>query len=275
MIGLSTESERGMNMYFRVLFSFGISFGMGLGSGCATPMAVPSLFSPTLVEKPNEAWARVLHANVDNSGVIDFSGVNSSRQDLDAFVYSVSQESPASAPEKFPGLYAKVAYYLNSYNALAMYNVLESGFPENLGGWMTLKFFVLKTLDVGGQYMSLSDYENNVIRPLGEERVNFALNCMVKGCPRLPNVPFTADHLDAELDAAAKLFLNEERNVKVDDSQKTVYLSSILKFYTRDFTKKAPSLLSYVNRYRKQRIPEDYRVSFIPYDWTLNNRRTQ
>ena len=37
-----------------------------------------------------------------------------------------------------------------------------------------------------------------------------------------------------------------------------------------DFLKKAPSLIAYANRYREAKIPDSYRVEFIPYDWTLN-----
>ena len=45
--------------------------------------------------------------------------------------------------------------------------------------------------------MSLYTFENEVIRPLGEPRVHFALNCLVRGCPRLPPTPFVAERLDA------------------------------------------------------------------------------
>ena len=46
--------------------------------------------------------------------------------------------------------------------------------------------------DVGGKTISLYKLENDVIRPLGEERVHFALNCMVVSCPRLPRAAFSA-----------------------------------------------------------------------------------
>jgi len=47
-------------------------------------------------------------------------------------------------------------------------------------------------------------------------------------------------------------------------------LSQILQFYTEDFTKKASSLIAYVNQYREDKIPAGWKVEFIPYDWTLN-----
>ncbi len=39
--------------------------------------------------------------------------------------------------------------------------------------------------------------------------------------------------------------MGEERNVMVNEAQHKVRLSSILKFYTRDFSKKAPNLIAH------------------------------
>ena len=102
--------------------------------------------------------------------------------------------------------------------------------------------------------------------------MHFALNCMSVGCPRLPQSAFTARGLDQELDAAAKEFVAADRNVDVDDGRKEVRLSSIFKFYTKDFLTKAPSLLSYINQHRAAPIPSDYSIVFIDYDWSVNNQ---
>lgn len=109
-----------------------------------------------------------------------------------------------------------------------------------------------------------------VIHKFGDERIHFALNCMAAGCPRLPRVAFSTARLDAALEREARLFLDERRNVQVDAATRTVRLSSIFKWYAEDFLAAAPTLIAYVNRYRGERIPDDYRVEFIPYDWTLN-----
>jgi len=99
-----------------------------------------------------------------------------------------------------------------------------------------------------------------------------ALNCMSIGCPRLPREAFTPERLNEQLDREAKLFYNESRNVQVDDANKVLRLSEILKFYTADFLAAAPSLAAYVNKYRDSKVPEDYKVEFIPYDWTINRQ---
>jgi hypothetical protein len=51
-----------------------------------------------------------------------------------------------------------------------------------------------------------------------------------------------------------------------------VRLSQILQFYTDDFLKKAPSLIAFVNRYRDVKIPEGWKVEFIPFDGRLNSQ---
>jgi hypothetical protein len=104
--------------------------------------------------------------------------------------------------------------------------------------------------------------------------VHFALNCMVRSCPRLPQAAFSADQLEAQLEAAAREFLNDPRNVRVDSAAREVWLSSILDFYTEDFAAdgKHRSLIEYVNRYRDEPVDPGMTVKFIPYDWTLNRQ---
>jgi hypothetical protein len=104
----------------------------------------------------------------------------------------------------------------------------------------------------------------------GDELV--AIVRMARSCPRLPKEPFRAETLDSDLDRLAREFLNDPRNATVDPAARVVRFSEILKFYTEDFRKAAPSLVAYANRYRDEKIPEDYRVEFIPYDWTLNKQ---
>lgn len=222
---------------------------------------------------PNDAWAKVLHKYVNDQGQTDFEGLKANPENLHIFVEFVSRVSPMNKPELFKTKEERMAYYLNSYNALSMYNVIDSDIPETLSGARKIGFFYFKKMIIGGEKMSLYSYENDIIRALGDERIHFALNCMAAGCPRLPRKPFTAKGLERELLAGAKLFFNEERNVKVDNEKKIVWLSEILDFFPEDFAGKAPNLIAYANKYRtkKSQLPENYKVEFIPYDWTVNN----
>lgn len=212
---------------------------------------------------------------VDDQGRTDFEALAANRSGLDEFISYVERVSPATSPELFPRRADVLAYHLNAYNALAMRGVIDEGITDGFASFFKRQmFFRLRKVVVGGRRMSLATYENDVIRPLGEPRVHFALNCMARSCPRLPQAAFDADELDAQLEAAAREFLNDPRNVRVDAAAREVWLSSIFDFYTRDFAPdgKQESLLDYVNRYRVEPVDRSFAVRFIPYDWTLNGQ---
>src|SRR5258708_24709809 len=98
-----------------------------------------------------------------------------------------------------------------------MWGVLDGGVPKRFGWFGRIRFFVLRKFTMGGRAISLYRLENSVIRPLGDPRVHFALNCMSVSCPRLPQSAFTANALDEQLAAAAREFAAEKRNVDVND----------------------------------------------------------
>ena len=207
----------------------------------------------------------------------DPSPLAASRSRLDELVAYVARVSPATAPELFPRRVDVLAYHLNAYNALVMKRVRDEGVTDGFTSFFKRqRFFRLKRVTVGGRSMSLSTYENAVIRQLGEPRVHFALNCGVRSCPRLPQAGFDADVLEAQLESAAREFVNDSSNVRVDAAAREVWLSSIFDFYGADFApdRKRESLIAYVNRYRDEPIEPGLAVKFIPYDWTLNRQRS-
>ena len=240
-------------------------------AGCATVPRPASTVEPP-GPPPYDAWASVLEKFVDEQGRVDFARASRDRADLDRFVAHVYDVGPNNEPRLFPAREHVLAFHLNAYNALAMYNVIQTGIPTTLAGLKKVEFFYLRKVRIGGQVISLYDYENKIIRPLGDARVHAALNCMSVSCPRLPREPFLPELLDAQLNREAMRFFNETRNVAVDHVTRTVRVSEILKFYRSDFLAEAPSLLAYVNRYRRTQVPEHYKIEFIPYDWTINRQ---
>lgn len=237
--------------------------------GCAQLVPAPGAGAITDRGAAEAAWARVLARRVDDRGRVDFAGLGRDRADLDRFVAWVYENGPGNRPALFGGRADILAYHLNAYNALAMYNVLAAGVPRSIAEYGIVRFFWLRRVKVGGEPISLYRYENEVIRPLGEERVHFALNCMAVHCPHLPRQPFHAATLEADLEREARQFLNEPRNVQVDPLRRVVRLSEIFDFFPEDFLAKAPSLVAYVNRYRTAPVPTGYAVEFIQYDWTV------
>ncbi len=247
-----------------------LALTLSIAAGCAHMVPGPVGPAPAAESPPFEAWSAVLQEFVDERGRVDFHGLAAKRLQLDRFVAWIYAHSPESHPALFRERNAVLAFHLNAYNALSMYHIIESGIPQSLGGLAKVRFFYLSRLQVGKRPISLYDYENKVIRPMGEARIHFALNCMSIGCPVLPRAPFSAATLEAELQREAQNFMNDARHVRVDDAQRTVWLSEIFDFFPEDFLAQSPSILEYVNRYRNIRVPQDYSVRFIPYDWTVN-----
>ena len=219
------------------------------------------------------AWTKVLTRHVDDAGRIDFDSLRQNHADLDRVVAFIAAVDPDSQPQRFPDKHSRLAFYINAYNALTMYRVVQAGVPESLGGLTKFTFFYLRMFTIGGKSISLHTFKNDVIRPLGEERVHFALNCMALSCPRLPRVAFSAAALDGQLDTAARTFIADSRNVWIEHAKREVWLSAIFDFYTQDFLAHAPSLIAYVNRYRAAQVPTDFKVRFLEHHWTVNHRK--
>jgi uncharacterized protein DUF547 len=215
------------------------------------------------------AYARVLQRFVDERGAVDFEALANDRADLDTYVRFIA----ATPLESFPPGDERLAHYIDSYNALSMFNVIESGIPESHAGWRKVVFFALRRFDVGGRRLSLYAYENDVIRKVGDPRIHFALNCSALGCPRLPREPFTAALLQSQLDRETRRFFESPAHLRTDPAGRTAYVSELLDFYRDDFVSAAGSLAAFVNRYAAQPVPESYDLRFIPFDWTIANSR--
>ena len=54
--------------------------------------------------------------------------------DLDRVVAFEAAVDPDSQPQRFPDRASRLAFYINAYNALAMYGIVQTGVPESLGG---------------------------------------------------------------------------------------------------------------------------------------------
>ena len=215
-----------------------------------------------------QAYANVLENYVNEKGEVDFDGLLKNPANLELYVAYVAEKKFSD----FTSQESLLAHHLNAYNALSMYTVLQKGIPETNAGFKKVRFFYLTKMKIGGTQMSLVDYENKFIRSIGEDRVHWALNCMAVSCPRLPKKLFVGEALNDDLQALAVEFFNSPANVRISAEKNSVYVSEILKFFPEDFVpKKAKTVNEYVNLYRKNPIPLDYKTEYIPYDWTINN----
>ena len=243
----------------------------------------------------HRAFASLLKQYVSADGDVDYErwlGSAESVASLDSYLAAVSLFSPDSEPERFPTRNDELAYWMYGYNAWVIKGVLlnwpltsVTDVKAPLEVVKGMGFFYQLRFPFGGVHMSLFSVENDKIRKRFQDpRIHFVLNCASESCPvALPDLPVGED-LEELLDAAAIDFVNDSGNIRVDHERRTVYLSSIFKWYKKDFTNhmlstgrpSGNSLLEYVETVAEEpllsdlRRAKDYSTEFIEYDWTLN-----
>ncbi len=91
-----------------------------------------NLFASSVSEyqKAMEIRGNLLRTHVDVEGRIDFDGIAAEPSALVSIVKVLESYGPNSHPEDFVSLQQKLAYHINTYNALAMHGVIERGIPK-------------------------------------------------------------------------------------------------------------------------------------------------
>jgi len=199
------------------------------------PARVPSASEPFHYDD----YAKVLR-HVRSDGDVDFASVGRERQVLDAFVQSLASFSPHNRPDVFPTPEDALAYWLNTYNALVLQQVVD-GYPylESVRQPWLGRFFWGRAWPVGGERLTLWALEHRVLRTeFADPRIHFALFQAARGGPRLDGAHFQPEYLDAQLNDAGRRFVGEKRNVDLDGD--TVHLSRLFDTYRDDFLAALP-----------------------------------
>ena len=123
-------------------------------------------------------------------------------------------------------------------------------------------------ITIEGNAYSLGHIEHEILRKeFDEPRIHFAIVCASISCPKLLNAAYTTDQLEAQLTQQTKEFINDSTRNKIEASQ--AQLSKIFSWFKGDFTKKG-TLADYLNQYSNTQIPADAKISYLDYDWGLN-----
>lgn len=168
---------------------------------------------------------------------------------------------------------ARLAFYLDAYNAWILHNILEDYPTEGPGGGGIIgrtAFFKSKSIRVGGKKMSFNTLENDIIRKqFADPRIHFALNCASTSCPPLHGRAFSLSHLDQTLDSLTRTFINANPLGVKQDGKGRIAISKIFDWYQDDFLGRG-TVLDYLNSYREKPFPKGTKIEHQDYLWTLN-----
>lgn len=208
---------------------------------------------------------------------VDYAGFQKSAE-LGKYLEQIAATDPAKLPDRK----ARLAFWINAYNALTISGVLKHwpGIKSVQNPYPDFGFFKRKDYVVGGKKVSLNEIENEIIRPRFEDpRIHAALNCASVSCPPLAPFAFVPDRLDEQLDERMRAFARDRTRNAIDPKAGTVKLSQIFNWYADDF-KAAGGVAAYLRTYLDEadaaavkKAEAAGKLEFLEYDWGLNAAR--
>lgn len=234
-----------------------------------------------------EDYALVLSQYVDDKGLVNYSELQTNRTLLDRFNASLAQVDPNTYQSWDEA--EQLAFLINAYNSLTLQSIIDrepltKSIRDIPGVWKSRKF------PIAGSSKTLDNIEHDTIRKdFDEPRIHAALVCAAISCPPLRNEPYLAEKLDRQLDDQVNKFINSGHGFRFDRQENRVYLSSIFKWYGKDWissyaiedkfsgSKKERSVLNFLSNYLnsedRQYLEENkYKVGYLNYDWSLNKQ---
>ena len=203
---------------------------------------------------------------------IQYNGVDYNSWGKDPRHAKVRDAILAINPAALSSKNEKLAYWINAYNVLTIDLITrenETKSIKNLGSTFTSPWKKHKWTIAGKKY-SLDNIEHDTIRPMGEPRIHFAVNCAAKSCPDLRREAYRADKLDAQLDEQARLtFKNKTKGYKAEGGN-TVRVTKVMNWFDEDFNK--GDLNSWLAVYFPDVVNTDTQIKFFSYDWSLNKQ---
>jgi len=240
-------------------------------------------------------FEELLGTYVDKDGNVayeDWRSTDESVAQLESYLAAVSAYSPDNTPERFATRNDELAYWIYAYNAYVIKSVLDNWPIKSVTDVKAplevvkgMGFFYQLRFAFGGEKYSLLTVENSKIRKRFQDaRIHFVLNCASESCPVLrPSLP-TGEALQELLATATTEFVSDPRNVAVDHANRQIVLSTIFKWFRKDFLndlarRGRPSergVIDYVASVAPESLRTEldstkgYELVFSDYDWSLN-----
>lgn len=165
----------------------------------------------------------------------------------------------------------RLAFYINAYNVYAIKMVLDH-YPLNSirdAGSLFSSVWKKPVGLLGGQPVTLDQIEHEILRPMGEPRIHFAIVCASLSCPNLRPQAYRAQMLEAQLQEQTRAFLKDEgKGLRVEGQ--LLRVSQIFDWFKEDFAA-AGGVEAFIRQYHPLPARLLLRAN-LPYDWRLNRQ---
>lgn len=240
----------------------------GLTLSCATSTGKVSAPGEPV---SHDLWNDLLQQHVNDDGFVNYKGFIEDSLMLNQYLQLLASSHPQDTWSREE----QMAYWINAYNAFTVKLIVDHypvpsikdikrGIPFVNTVW-DIKFIHLQD-----QTYDLNNIEHGILRKYYDDaRIHAAVNCASYSCPRLRNEAFVAKRLEEQLDDAMRSFINDPLRNRV--SADKAELSQIFSWFSGDFKQDARSIREYINRYADEKLSENGKITYIDYDWRLND----
>lgn len=220
----------------------------------------------------HEAFSQLLKAHVRENGNVDYPGFIKDSVKLNGYLRLLSEHPP----QKTWTRNEQMAFWINAYNAFTI-KLITQYYPlksiKDIGSSIQIPFvntpWDIKFITIGKSRYDLNNIEHGILRKrFDDPRIHMVLVCASKSCPVLMNEAYDPARLDTQLTNQTKVFLEDPSRNQVSARQPK--LSMIFNWYAMDFNKGENTVRNFVNRHTTTKIHDEAKISYLDYDWGLN-----
>jgi hypothetical protein len=173
--------------------------------------------APPSVDPLHRAFDGILDIYV-RDGLVYYRALKLERQRFDAYVAALADASMAAADRN-----RQLAFWINAYNAFVLRTVIDhypingraAAYPKNSIRQVP-GAFEKRPFRAAGRTVTLDQIEKDIIAPLGDARALLALGRGALSGGRLRSEAFTAERLEAQLEATARESIDRHELVSID-----------------------------------------------------------
>lgn len=216
-----------------------------------------------------------------HQGEVDYRGLKKVENELDRYLkgfQDIKLEKMSVDERK--------TMWINAYNMFTLKLILKHYPLKSIKEIPKSKRWDGRYWKIGTETLSLNDIEHKKLRPMGDPRIHFAINCASYSCPDLSSELFEVHSLEQQLNQCMDRFLlDPNKGLKIKREKgffwgenTTLYISKIFSWFKVDFDKKSGSVLNYLKEYAPEKVRKqiskesEIKIKYLDYSWDLNTK---
>lgn len=202
-----------------------------------------------------------LKKHVSPLGVVDYDKVLKNMDQLNLITSNFSKISPNKSWTENE----VKTFWINVYN-INVVKLFAENYPLKSINYIRDPF-QMKFISFDGEKISLEHIVNEILKPLNDPRIHFALYNTAISSPILKNTAYAAETVEDDLNIATHNYINDISKNTI--GLKNSSLSKIFEWNITDFMGNN-TIVSFINYFSNIKISDDTKISFREYDWNLH-----